>query len=86
MNEILLGNYEVVSEAPDIISPIGVISKPDGGVRLIYDCSLPKGQAVNDYCTTDWYQKFSRVEDAASYRAMLYGKSQFEISISLGPD
>ena len=66
MNEILEGNYEVVSEAPDIISPMGVIPKPDGGVRLIHDCSLPEGQAVNDYCTTDWHQKFSRVEDAAA--------------------
>ena len=38
MNEILVGNYEVVSEAPDIINPMGVISKPDGGVRLNHDC------------------------------------------------
>ena len=66
MNEILVGNYEVVSEALDIISPMGVIPKPDGGVRLIHDCSLPEGQAVNDYCTTDWHHKFSRVKDAAA--------------------
>ena len=61
-----MGNYEVVSEPPLIVSPMGVIPKPDGGVRLIHDCSLPKGGSVNDYCSTDWHQKFSRVDDAAA--------------------
>lgn len=65
LKEIEMGNYKVVSNPPDIISPIGVIPKPDGGIRLIHDCSQPDGLAVNDYCTTDWKQKFSRVEDAA---------------------
>ena len=49
----------------EIISPMGVIPKPDGGVRLIHDCSQPAGKSVNDYCTTDWKQTFSRVDDAA---------------------
>lgn len=31
LNEIGMGNYVVVSEPPDIISPMGVIAKPDGG-------------------------------------------------------
>ena len=66
LKEIQMGHYEVVSEPPSIVSPMGVIPKPDGGVRLIHDCSLPKGQSVNDYCTSDWHQKFSRVDDAAS--------------------
>ena len=42
------------------------IPKPDGDVRLIQDCSRPVGEAVNDYCSTDWHQKFSRVDDAAA--------------------
>ena len=66
LHEIGMGNYEVVSEPPDIVSPLGVIAKPDGGVRLIHDCSMPPGQAVNDYSTEDWHQKFSRVDDAAA--------------------
>ena len=61
-----MGNYEVVSTPPEIISPMGVIPKPDGGVRLIHDCSQPSGKSVNDYCTTDWNQKFSRVDDAVT--------------------
>ena len=45
---------------------MAAIPKPDGDVRLIHDCSRPTGKAVNDYCTTDWHQKFSRVDDAAA--------------------
>ena len=29
-------------------------------------CSRPSGRAVNDYCTSDWHQEFSKVDDAAS--------------------
>ena len=66
LHEIGMGNYEVVSQPPDIISPLGVIEKPDGGVRLIHDCSMPPGKAVNDYSTEEWHQKFARVDDAAA--------------------
>lgn len=45
---------------------MAVIPKPDGDVRLIHDCSRPVGEAVNDYCTSDWQQKFARVDDAAA--------------------
>ena len=67
LQEIGMGNYEVVSEPPDIISPLGVIEKPDGGVRLIHDCSMPPGQAVNDYSTEECHQRFARVDDAAAW-------------------
>ncbi|MEW8548386.1 MAG: reverse transcriptase domain-containing protein [Candidatus Thiodiazotropha sp.] len=66
LKEIQMGNYVVVSDPQDIISPTGVIPKPDGGVRLIHDCSQPEGGSVNEYCTSDWKQKFSRVDDAAA--------------------
>ena len=66
LHEIGMGNYEVVSEPPDIISPLGVLEKPDGGVRLIHDCSMPPGRAVNDYSTEEWHLKFARVDDAAA--------------------
>ena len=35
-------------------------------VRLIHDCSRPPGKAVNDYCSSDWKQKFARIDDASS--------------------
>ena len=66
LHEIGMGNYEVVTEPPDIISPLGVLEKPDGGVRLIHDCSMPPGRAVNDYSTEGWHLKFARVDDAAA--------------------
>ena len=66
LHEIGMGNYEVVSEPPDIRSPLGVIERPDGGVRLIHDCSMPHGRAVNDYSTENWHHKFARVDDAAA--------------------
>lgn len=64
--EIDMGHYEIVPDPPCIISPMGVIQKPDGGIRLIHDCSRPSGLAVNDYCSTEWKQKFSTVDEAAA--------------------
>ena len=66
LKEVALGNYDICDAPPEIISPLGVLPKPDGDVRLIHDCSRPIGSAVNDYCSTDWQQTFSTVEDAAS--------------------
>ena len=39
LKDIQIGHYEVVSEPPCIVSPMGVIPKPDRVVRLIHDCS-----------------------------------------------
>ncbi|MES9879857.1 MAG: reverse transcriptase domain-containing protein [Sedimenticola sp.] len=64
--EIEHGNYVICGKAPKIISPMAAIPKPDGGVRLIHDCSRPTGRAVNDFCTTDWHHTFARVDDAAA--------------------
>ena len=63
--EIECGNYSLCDKPPKFISPMAAIPKPDGDVRLIHDCSRPSGRAVNDLCSTDWQQKFARVDDAA---------------------
>ena len=65
LKEIEVGNYVICDKAPTIISPMAVVPKPDGEVRLIHDCSRPIGSSVNDYCSADWQQKFSTVDDAA---------------------
>ena len=70
-NEIEARNYVICHSQPAIVNPMAAIPKPDGDVRLIHDCSRPVGKAVNDYCTSDWQQKFSRVDDAASL--MMHG-------------
>lgn len=49
-----------------IVSPMAATPKPDGDVWLIHDCSRPVGQAVNNFCSSDWSQKFSTIDDAAA--------------------
>ena len=66
LREIENGHYVICEKQPKIVSPMAAIPKPDGDVRLIHDCSRPAGEAVNDYCSTDWHQTFSRVDDAAA--------------------
>ena len=66
LQEIDCGNYVVCEKPPKFISPMAAIPKPDGDVRLIRDCSRPTGQAVNALCSTDWKQRFARVDDVAS--------------------
>ena len=56
--EIEADNNIICEKPPSIISPIAVIPKSDDNVRLIHDCSRPNGQAVNDYCSSEWKQKF----------------------------
>lgn len=64
--ELECGNYIICDKPHKIISPMAAIPKPDGDVRLIHDCSRPVGHAVNDYCSSDWGQKFSHIDDAAA--------------------
>ncbi|XP_069109611.1 uncharacterized protein, partial [Argopecten irradians] len=63
-NEIDNGNYIKTNKKPCIVSPIGVIPKSDGGVRLIHNCSRPLGQAVNDYVSGFDKQSFQTLDSA----------------------
>ena len=63
--EVVNGNYIMVDQPPIIVSPLGVIPKPDGGVRIIHDCSRPHGLAVNDYASCEEQHRFQSVDDAA---------------------
>ena len=63
--EILHGNYVEVKTVPLVISPLGVIEKPGGGIRIIHDCSRPPGGAVNDYAPELDKQRFQSVDCAA---------------------
>ncbi|CAC5382070.1 unnamed protein product [Mytilus coruscus] len=64
LTEIDNRNYIFVNSPPKIISPLGVIPKSDGGVRIIHDCSRPIGSAVNDFAGEFDKQKFQTVDDA----------------------
>lgn len=63
--EIEHGNYVLTSEKPVIVSALGAIMKPEGGIRLIHDCSLPVGQSVNDYAELSEHYKFETVDRVA---------------------
>ena len=63
--EILHGNYVEVKTVPLVISPLGVIEKPGGGIRIIHDCSRPPGVSVNDYAPELDKQRFQSVDCAA---------------------
>ena len=62
--EIECGNYVFADCEPKIISPMAALSKPDGGIRLIHDCSRPAGSAVNDFVSNLDKHKFQTVDDA----------------------
>ena len=63
----------MVSEPPLIVSPMGVIPKPDGGVRLIHDCSLPRGGSVNDYCSAILARPDDISSKTLAFDALNYG-------------
>ena len=63
--EIACGNYIVSPVKPVIVSPLAGILKDDGSVRLIHDCSLPQGAALNDYAVINDKVSFETVEQAA---------------------
>jgi len=49
---------------PNIISPLGLIPKSNGKYRLIHDCSLPHGKAVNDITLEMDKQSYESVDTA----------------------
>ena len=62
--EILEGRYVVTPSKPVIVSALGAIQKPGGGIRLIHDASRPLGLALNDYAQMEYKQSFQSLKDA----------------------
>lgn len=79
LTEIENGNYIFADSTPKIVSPLGVIPKPDGGVRLIHDCSRPIGMAVNDFAHNFDKQKFQSVDDACKLVAKNYYMAKVDL-------
>jgi hypothetical protein len=58
------GRYVVATTHPHLISALGAIPKPNKPeVRLIHDCSRPKGSALNDLALGDCFH-YQTVQDA----------------------
>ena len=66
LTEIKEGRYIVVNEKPQIVSALGAIPKPDGGIRLIHDCSRPYGRAINDFASINSKIKYQSVQHATN--------------------
>ena len=66
MHEIRQGNYIVTGDRPMIVSALGAIPKPDSqDIRLIHDCSMPKGQALSEYLNVGHFNYQTKVLDDA---------------------
>jgi hypothetical protein len=63
--EITEGRYIITDKPATIVSALGAIDKPDGGVRLIHDASRPAGLALNDYAINSSVT-YQSVKDAIS--------------------
>ena len=62
--EIIEGRYIKVQEKPCIVSALGAIPKPKGGIRIIHDGSKPTGKALNDYADLDQKLRYQSLDDA----------------------
>ena len=49
--ELKEGYFKIVPEKPTCIHSMGAVPKPDGGIRPITDCSMPRDISVNNYCS-----------------------------------
>lgn len=67
LTELEEGRYVRVSAKPTIVSGLGAIPKPSGGIRLIHDGSRPTGSALNDYALLDQHLRFQSLEDAVDF-------------------
>ena len=55
--ELSEGYLKIVHEKPTCIHSMGAVTKPDGGIRPITDCSMPSDISVNNYCS-NFIQEF----------------------------
>lgn len=66
IHEIEHGNYVITPTRPKLVSPLGAVPKPDGGVRVIHDCSRPPGISLNDNADDFPKQSFESVKHAVN--------------------
>lgn len=74
------GHYRIVSQPPNIISPLGAIKKPEPGkIRLIHDCSRPTQLALNDHASPNPFQ-YQTVQDAVAMLKPGYYMAKVDLS------
>ena len=48
--ELSEGYLKIVNKKPTCVHSMGAVPKPDGGIRPITDCSMPRDISVNNFC------------------------------------
>ena len=75
--------YNISGGVANISYRIGLVAKPDGGLRLITNCSAPEGNSVNSYIEEQFCKvKYSsldqildKIYDAGHRSKLIYIKS-----------
>ena len=63
--EIREGNYIISPTRPTIVSALAAVPKQDSDeLRLIHDCSMPKGKGLNSYVPVIDKMSFQTIDDA----------------------
>ena len=79
LNELELGHYVIVKEKPPVVSALGAVPKPDSeDVRLIHDCSMPKGKGFNSYSKVNSFE-FQTLDDAIKLLKPGYFMSKIDL-------
>ena len=88
--ELTEHRYVITTSQPTLVSALGAIKKPGGGIRLIHDCSRPTGKAINDYAHLEEKIKYQTVNETVklvkqgNYMAKVDLKSAYR-SVALHP-
>lgn len=53
LQEVADGNYKVLPGSPTLVSPLAVVPKPNGDIRLIHDLSQPHMLSLNDFASKE---------------------------------
>ena len=48
--ELSEGYLKIVNKKPTCVHSMGAVPKPDGGIRPITDCNMPRDISVNNFC------------------------------------
>ena len=68
-----------MNEKPPVVSALGAVLKPDSeDVRLILDCSMPKGKGFNSYSKVNSF-KFQTLDDAIKLLKPGYFMSKIDL-------
>ena len=90
ITEVKNGRYVITDSKPTIVSGLGAIIKPSGGVRLIHDCSRPLEGSINSMAS-DEHCHYQTLKEATEFIKPGYFMAKLDLesafrSVPLHPD